>query len=73
MFPGRHIEPERLSLDWESEWPQVEAWRLEQLISAGYPVRLAEQLAEAHDVDLHQAVELVEHGCPFLTATEILL
>jgi hypothetical protein len=73
VVPGRHIPPESLVFSWESEWPQIEAWRLQQLLDAGYPVRLAEQLAEAHDVDLHRAVELVEHGCAPLTAAHILL
>jgi hypothetical protein len=39
---------------------QVEAWRLEQLLNAGYPLETAERLAELpwHQVDLHQAVDL---------------
>ena len=46
-------------------WPpteadKVEAWRLHELIEAGYPVLLAEQLACRVDVDLHEAVELVK-------------
>jgi hypothetical protein len=58
----------------ESEDDRIEAWRLHVLIEeAGYPVPLAEKLAARHDVDLHQAVELVKAGCKHETAAEILL
>lgn len=51
---------------------QVQAWRLHVLIEAGYPVYLAEKIA-ASKADLHQAVDLVNSGCRFQTAAEILL
>jgi hypothetical protein len=51
----------------------VEAWRTEVLEHAGYPTELAKALALSHDVDLHQAVELIDNGCPPLTALRILL
>jgi hypothetical protein len=51
----------------------VELWRLAELLRAGYPVPLAEQIAARHDVDLHQAVELVQAGCPPATAAAIVL
>lgn len=52
----------------------VEAWRLEQLLQAGYSLPLAEQLAGRYDVDLRQAVDLVIlRGCPPQLAGEILL
>jgi hypothetical protein len=52
---------------------RVELWRLETLLRTGYPQTLAEQLAAAHEVDLHQAVELLEHGCNVELAERILL
>lgn len=51
----------------------AEAWRLEQLLTAGYSVELAEKLAAARDVDLHQALDLVSQGCTPGLAAEILL
>jgi hypothetical protein len=51
----------------------VEAWRTEVLQHAGYPTELAQTLAHCTNVDLHQAVHLLEHGCPPLTALRILL
>lgn len=52
----------------------VEQWRLEVLLDAGYPLALAERIAAAHYVDLHQAVELVTvHKCTPKKAAEILL
>ena len=72
MSLERYQEP--LVLEPGDEWPKVEAWRLHVLLDeAHYPLRLAEQLAARPDVDLHQAVELVEHGCSHETATHILL
>lgn len=50
----------------------VVRWRLEVLLGAGYPLELAEKLAAARDVDLHQAVELAG-VCTPETAAEILL
>jgi hypothetical protein len=52
----------------------VESWRLHVLIEAGYPTALAEELAAAvRQVDLHQAVELVDEGCAHELAAQILL
>jgi hypothetical protein len=51
----------------------VEAWRTEVLQAAGYPTQVAAALALCHDVDLHQAVDLIDNGCPPLTALRILL
>jgi hypothetical protein len=51
----------------------VEAWRTEVLEQAGYPRKLAETIAVCPDVDLHQAVALLDNGCPVLTAMRILL
>lgn len=52
---------------------KVEAWRLEVLIEAGYPVNIAERLACVSEVDLHRAVELVRAGCRPAVAALILL
>ena len=48
-------------------------WRYEELIRAGYPEREAMILADRTDVDLHRAVELLEHGCPPAIALRVLL
>jgi hypothetical protein len=56
----------------ENEQAKVESWRLHVLIEAGYPLPLAEKIADS-DVDLHRAVELVTSGCGHETAARILL
>lgn len=50
----------------------VAEWRYATLLEAGYPAETALMLAVRLDVDLHQAVELLEHGCPLEQAIEIL-
>ena len=55
-----------------TEREKVASWRLHVLMEAGYPIPLAERLADA-SADLHRAVELVRQGCSFDTAAEILL
>jgi len=50
----------------------VLAWRAEALARAGYPAEEAFLLAERDDVDLHQAIYLLESGCPVGTAVRIL-
>jgi hypothetical protein len=56
----------------QSESDRVASWRLHVLIEAGYPLPLAERLAQS-EADLHLAVELVNQGCAPKTAAEILL
>jgi hypothetical protein len=56
----------------ETEWDKVERWRAEALEKVGYDLVSALELAARHDVDLHQAVELVEAGCPPDLALKIL-
>jgi hypothetical protein len=52
----------------------VEAWRLQILLDAGYPIAQAELLAAARHVDLHYAVELVTvRKCDPVKAAAILL
>jgi DNA-nicking Smr family endonuclease len=52
---------------------QVVSWRREQLRRAGCRRFEAEVLARELRVDLHQAVELLERGCPPRIALNILL
>jgi hypothetical protein len=56
----------------QSDRARVESWRLHVLIEAGYPLPLAERLAQS-EADLHRAVELVTQGCEPQTTAEILL
>ena len=56
----------------QNDREQVESWRLHVLIEAGYPLPLAERLAQS-DADLHRAVNLIGQGCEPKTAAEILL
>jgi hypothetical protein len=61
------VEPE------QDERAKVESWRLHVLIEAGYPLPLAERVAQS-DADLHTAVDLVvRRGCVPQVAAEILL
>jgi hypothetical protein len=46
-------------------------WRLDVLLRVGYPLTAAEWLAKS-DADLHEAVELLQQGCPPYTAVRIL-
>jgi hypothetical protein len=57
----------------ETELERVESWRAEELIRAGYTPTDAVALAARHDIDLHQAVELMVLGCPYEIAIEILI
>jgi hypothetical protein len=57
----------------ETELDRVESWRAEELIRAGYQPSDAVALAARHDIDLHQAVELITRGCPDELAIEILI
>jgi len=48
-------------------------WRVETLVNAGFNHDDAFDLAFSKHVDLHQAVRLVQHGCPPDTALRILI
>jgi DNA-nicking Smr family endonuclease len=52
---------------------EVVSWRREQLTRARCRRFEAEVLARELRVDLHEAVELLEHGCPSRFALQILL
>ena len=57
----------------ENELVRIVSWRLHVLIEAGYPLEVAERIAQS-DADLHRAVELVtRRGCQHETAAKILL
>jgi hypothetical protein len=56
-----------------SEIDRIEQWRHEALERAGYDPEAAVVLAASHDVDLHDAVELLERGCSVELALQILL
>jgi len=57
----------------DTEQQQIELWRTEELERAGYSRRAAGRLAARHDIDLHQAVRLLERGCSPELALKILL
>jgi len=48
-------------------------WRFKQLCRTGFELELATTLAARVDVDLHEAIDLVERGCPPEIAGRILL
>ena len=55
------------------ERERVERWRAEALERAGYDASSAAELAARQDIDLHQAIDLVEQGCSPKLALRILL
>ncbi len=62
-----------LTQTYADERAKVESWRLHVLMEAGYPLPLAERVAQS-SADLHEAVTLVaERGCRPELAAEILL
>jgi hypothetical protein len=56
----------------ETELERVERWRTSELMRVGFPGDDAVALAARFDVDLHEAIALVEHGCPPQLAIRIL-
>jgi hypothetical protein len=62
-----------LEIQVETETERIERWRAEELERAGYDQINAAELAARQDIDLHLAVDLLEHGCPVDTALRILL
>lgn len=55
-----------------AEAMDVYCWRLHVLLSAGCPLVFADWIADS-DADLHEAVYLIEAGCPPHTAVRILI
>ena len=56
----------------ETELDRVERWRTAELMRVGFPGDDAVALAARLDVDLHEAVALVQRGCPTELAIRIL-
>jgi hypothetical protein len=50
----------------------VVRWRVDRLLAAGYDGESALVIALDRDVDLHDAVGLLERGCPVELALQIL-
>jgi hypothetical protein len=57
----------------DTELEKIERWRAEELERAGFGTRAAGRLAARQDIDLHQAVGLLERGCSPDLAIKILL
>jgi hypothetical protein len=62
-----------LHIETETEAERVQHWRAEELVRAGYDPGDAISLAARHDIDLHLAVALIEQGCPYETALDVLI
>ncbi len=62
-----------LEMLYASEIDRIEQWRHEALERAGYDAESALVLAASHDVDLHDAVDLLNRGCSVDLALQILL
>ncbi|MEO8289993.1 MAG: hypothetical protein ABI649_03240 [Gaiellaceae bacterium] len=57
----------------QDERGKVESWRLHVLMEAGFPLPIAERVAQS-DADLHEAVDLIgRRGCSPEVAAQILL
>jgi hypothetical protein len=55
------------------EHTNVTHWREHALLNAGYPSTQAHELAQRHDIDLHQAITLLhDQHCPLRLAMKIL-
>jgi hypothetical protein len=52
---------------------RVLVWRFKQLCRSGFELELATTIAARMDVDLHDAIKLVERGCPPELAGRIIL
>ena len=55
------------------ELERIRKWRVGELERAGYSPEAAAELADRLEVDLHQAVALLEQGCTPDLALRILL
>jgi hypothetical protein len=77
MKSPSHTESRSLSLATDvtklSEAERVFCWRIAVLAQAGYPDEDTVALASSAHVDLHEATELIESGCPVGVALRILL
>jgi hypothetical protein len=50
----------------------IQAWREQRLLAAGFDDRVAFDFAHDEAVDLHELLELVDRGCPPHLAARIL-
>lgn len=51
---------------------EVEAWRRDRLLEAGFDPDLAESIAADPLIDLHAMLQLLDRGCPPALAVRIL-
>jgi hypothetical protein len=51
---------------------EIEHWRRQQLLAAGFAPDLAAELASSGVIDLHALLHLVDQGCPPMLAARIL-
>ena len=70
---GGGMSAAELELVGVSERDRIEQWRHEALERAGYDPEAAIVLAASHDIDLHEAVSLLDRGCSVELALQILL
>ena len=70
---GHDVNTAETEIANETEADRVICWRASELIRAGYEPGVAVDLAERVHVDLHVAMDLVEHGCPPELAVRILV
>jgi hypothetical protein len=56
-----------------TEAERIEDWRRERLESVGFSPEAASALAQSPHVDLHDAIALLQRGCPVDVAVRILL
>ena len=70
---GGGMSAAELEVRHASEIDRIESWRHEALERAGYDPESAIVLAASHDIDLHDAVGLLERGCTVELALQILL
>ena len=57
----------------ETELERVERWRADELMRGGYDPAVAAKIAARLDVDIRQAISMLENGCPPDLALQILL
>jgi len=62
-----------LEIQIDPEAELVRAWRIEELVRAGYTPDHAQELADLNYVDLHLATDLVRQGCTPELALRILV
>jgi hypothetical protein len=67
------MDPTALEALAPTEHDQVVRWREHELERAGFELALARTLARRLDVDLHQAVDLLNRGCSPDLVARILL